>query len=59
MLVKGLKSNKVFNIFKLISRAVPLELFNEFMSLSLAQKKTIWITNLGSLDRFNTYLTII
>jgi len=56
MLVKGLNSNKAFKIFKLISRAVPLELFKELMSLEIPQESRIWITNLGSLDKFNVYI---
>jgi len=56
MLVKGLNSNKAFKIFKLISSAVPLELFKELMSLEISQENRIWITNLGSLDKFNVYI---
>jgi len=56
MLVKGLNNNKAFKVFKLISRAVPLELFKELMSLDISQESSIWITNLGSLDKFNVYI---
>jgi NRPS condensation-like uncharacterized protein len=57
-LVKGLNSKKIFKIFKLISRAVPIELFNELAPsyLELAsESKPFGITNLGSLDKFNSY----
>lgn len=58
MLVKGLNSNKALKVFKLISRAVPLELFKELMSLDIdiSQERSIWITNLGSIDKFNVYI---
>jgi len=55
-LVKGLNSNKIFKIFKLITRAVPLELFKELMSLDIYLDNSIWITNIGSLDKFNIYI---
>ena len=52
-LVEGLKSEKVFKVFKLITRKVPFEVFEELMSLDTAESNRIWITNLGSLDKFN------
>ena len=57
-LVKGLNSKKIFKIFKLISRAVPIQLFKELapLYLELASKsKPFGITNLGSLDKFNLF----
>ena len=55
-LVKGLNSDKIFKIFKLINRAVPLEVFEELMSSDIEQTGRIWITNLGSLDKFNEFI---
>jgi hypothetical protein len=55
-LVKGLNSDKVFKVFKLITRAVPFEVFDELMSLETEQTSSIWITNLGSLDKFNEFI---
>ncbi|MFX1406707.1 MAG: condensation domain-containing protein [Promethearchaeota archaeon] len=55
-LVKGLNSDEVFKVFKLITRAVPFELFAELMSLETEQSNRIWITNLGSLDKFNEFI---
>lgn len=52
-LVEGLKSEKVFKDFKLITRKVPFEVFEELMSLDTPESNRIWITNLGSLDKFN------
>ncbi|MFX0057501.1 MAG: condensation domain-containing protein [Candidatus Hodarchaeota archaeon] len=59
-LVKGLNSKKIFKVFALISRAVPIELFKELAPsyLELASKnKPFGITNLGSLDKFNLFFT--
>ncbi|MFX1242764.1 MAG: hypothetical protein ACFFA7_16075, partial [Promethearchaeota archaeon] len=55
-LVKGLHSDEVFKTFKLITRAVPFELFAEVMSLETEHSNRIWITNLGSLDKFNEFI---
>jgi len=52
-LVKGLNSDKLFKYFRLITRAVPFEVFDELMSLDTEQTSRIWITNLGALDKFN------
>ena len=52
-LTKLLNSDEVFKIYKLITRAVPFKLFNELISLSSEERKSIYITNLGSLDKFN------
>ncbi len=55
-LVEGLNSDKLFKVFKLITRTVPFELFEELMSLDTEQSSRIWITNLGSLDKFNEFI---
>lgn len=55
-LVEGLNSDKLFKVYKLITRAVPFELFEELMSLDIEQSSRIWITNLGSLDKFNEFI---
>ncbi|MFX0075926.1 MAG: hypothetical protein ACFE96_10820, partial [Candidatus Hermodarchaeota archaeon] len=56
-LVKGLNNDdEVFKAFKLINRAVPFEVFDELMSLETEQTNRIWITNLGSLDKFNEFI---
>jgi hypothetical protein len=55
-LVKGLNSDNVFKVFKLINRKVPFEVFEEVMSLNTEQTNRIWITNLGSLDKLNEFI---
>ncbi|MFX1493204.1 MAG: hypothetical protein ACFFBZ_02875, partial [Promethearchaeota archaeon] len=55
-LVKGLNSDDVFKVFKLINRKVPFKVFNELMSLETEHTRRIWITNLGSLDKFNEFI---
>ncbi|MFX1447672.1 MAG: condensation domain-containing protein [Promethearchaeota archaeon] len=55
-LVKELNSDNVFKTFKLITRAVPFEVFEELMSLETEHTNRIWITNLGSLDKFNEFI---
>jgi hypothetical protein len=55
-LEKGLNSDDIFKVFKLINRKVPFELFNGLMSLDTGQTRRIWITNLGSLDKFNDFI---
>ncbi|MFX1432900.1 MAG: condensation domain-containing protein [Promethearchaeota archaeon] len=55
-LVKGLNSDEVFKVFKLINRKVPFKVFNELMSLETEHTRRIWITNLGSLDKFNEFI---
>jgi hypothetical protein len=52
-LTKILNSDEVFKVYKLITRAVPFKLFNELISLSSEERDSIYITNLGSLDKFN------
>jgi hypothetical protein len=52
-LTKILNSDEVFKIFKQVTRAIPFTLFNELMSLATEQSKSVYITNLGSLDKFN------
>ena len=47
------KSEDLFKVFKLITRRVPFEVFQQLMLLDSAQSNRIWITNLGSLDKFN------
>jgi len=52
-LTKKLNNDDVFKVFKLITRSVPFKLFEEVMSLETEQSNRMWITNLGSLDKFN------
>jgi len=61
-LVKNVKSDKVFSFCKIFSRAVPLNAFNEFLPVArelITDKKTLMVTNLGSLDKFNILLESI
>ena len=55
-LITGLNSDDVFKVFKLINRKVPFKVFNELMSLETEHTHRIWITNLGSLDKFNEFI---
>lgn len=57
---KKLNSTEVFKIFKLISRAVPLEDIKEFGPIFIeveSNQKPFAVTNLGSLDKLNLITT--
>ncbi|MHA1915364.1 MAG: condensation domain-containing protein [Promethearchaeota archaeon] len=55
-LVNQLNSDKIFKVYKLINKAVLIEEFKEIMALGLPRERGVWLTNLGSLDKFNNYI---
>jgi len=57
---KNLSSDKVFGIFKIISRAVPIESLIKFRPIFLelaSRNNPFTITNLGALDRLNLLIS--
>jgi len=57
-LTKALKSDKVFQVFKVFSRAVPKSRLQKFSPLFvelLSNKQAFAITNIGNLDRMGTF----